>query len=332
MTICFSCVLYAETPKPNVDDPVSYIIANLVTNERYNEALIIADSINYLYPSSPYGPLLTATILNFRAIDFEDDLDDQTILALCKEVEVRTNNLIDSGDSTAALWLYLGTIESYRLLISNRQGFFYRTLKYIRYSRKHFQTVIKIDSTCWDAYYGLGIYMYYLSSRAGFLRSIGLITDKRDEGIRYIKTAAEKGSLTALAARNSLMWIAVEQENYIKAERLARELLDQFPNRRCFLWGLGRILKHKKQWQEAIDVYSTLLASVRSEQRNNHYNEIGCLHSIVRANIELKNWSDVINFTNEALAIPLSEEVVKRKKADIRKLKQMRKKALKQKH
>ena len=84
----------------------------------------------------------------------------------------------------------------------------------------------------------------------------------------------------------------------------------------------------QEDWSEAIKVYSKLLNSVRNESRNNHYNEIGCLHALAVANYELKKWQEVIELAGEALAIDISQTVAERKKKDIDHLKKLRSKAL----
>ena len=83
----------------------------------------------------------------------------------------------------------------------------------------------------------------------------------------------------------------------------------------------------QKNWKKAIETYHKILESVRSESRNNHYNEVGCLHSLAVANAELSNWKRVVELANEAFAVDLSLEVAERKEKDIKHLRKLRKQA-----
>ncbi len=315
---------YAEF---GISHPISQTIVTLATNEEYDSALVLIDSLTTMLPDNPYGYLLTATILSGRAVDFEDEIDDLAILAACDEV--RRLCLADNHDSSPLLLYYLGMADIYHGIVLQRQGALFSYFKRILKAGHYLERAVELDSTCWDVYYGLGMYQYYTSSRAGLLRSIGIISDKRKEGIHNIQTAIDRGTLTTNAARNSLAWVELENKNYEEAVRRSRESLEIFPNRRAFMWCLGKALAYSERWTEMIPVFTALLESVRSESRNNRYNEVSCLYFLTKANFELGNWSDVLNFSKEALALSLTPKVMDRKKNDIKQLKQMKKTAQK---
>lgn len=324
---CGSVVLCAETSWMNRKSQLSEIIVNLATNEDYDSALVLTDSIMQVQPDNPYCPLLKATVLSARAIDFEDDIDFPAIIQLCEQSEKLVKVILDKNKTAADLWFYLGMIELYRSIVNQRQGAWFKSIKHVLKGGGFLEEAIKLDSSNWDIHYGLGMYKYYRSKRAGILRSLGLIADRRDEGINHIQLAAERGSLTRISARNSLAWIAYEKGNYDQAIRLSGELLAEFPGKRAFNWCLGKALLRSGRWQEAKSVFEILLISVRKEERNNHYNEIDCLHRLAVVNSSLHDWDEVIRLADKARAIQLSEFVLKKKKDDIAHLKQMREKA-----
>ena len=312
------------------DSLISSRISSLIANEQYDMALRVADSVSASTSESPFGQVLNLIILNSRGIDYEDNLDDEAVRAACQKVKELSNRQLENVDESACLWFYIGTADMFMSIVETRNGSLYNALVNVLRAGNSFRKAVSLDSTCWDAYYGRGCYRYYLSSRAGLLRNIGLVSDHRDQGVEDIEIAAKNGVLTRLAAKNSLAWIAMEQGDYPLAIKLAKELCAEYPGRRAFLWCLGKALKHEGQWEEALAVYTELLESVRGEERNNHYNEIGCLHSIALAHSELGNWSDVVRISDAAVEITLSREVSKKKRDDVKKLTEMRKKALKQ--
>jgi len=306
----------------------SKIISDLLANEEYETALQIADSVKSSDPDNPFGVLLIATVLNSRAIDFEDGEDDIKLEQACNEVENLSLIYFTDKDSSLVYRFYMGTIEMYRMMVQVKRGSYFKAFKGIRRAGKLFDEAVKIDSTFWDAYYGSGVFTYYRSSRAGILRTLHLVSDDRMRGISYIQEAADKGTITALAAQNTLAWIAIEREDYEKSLAISSRLNRKYPDTRAFLWCKGNALRKMERWEEVIIVYNELLKSVQSEQRNNYFNQLGCLHSIAQANTGLENWAEVVENVNQAFALNLNSNVAKRKKADLNRLKKMKTEAI----
>ncbi len=308
--------------------PICRTISELAAAENYAKAWQIADSIDFIQPEDPLGPFLRVTILSFQSIDFEDDFYNEAILKSADEVERRIRNCIQNGESTAELYFYLGSIEFYRTIVSERNGSFLKSVKQVIKSGGYFRKAVKLDSSCWDAYHGLGLFKYYKSQKAGFLRTIGIVSDERSKGLEHIELSSQKGCITALSAKSSLIWIAIEMNEFKRADSLLTIMLKRYPTTRAFLWAKGRIEFHRENWDEVIVTYGKILKSVRTESRNNHYNEIGCLHSIGKAYYNLENWESVIKIADTAKSIDISPDISKRKKADLKRLSKMKQKAV----
>lgn len=319
---------FAETSQDIlIDDPIGRRIVDIATNQRYEEAFLILDSLINIYPANPYGYMLRATTLSARTIDFEDDQDLDDILAACQNVEKLAPVFFNNPDSSAQCQLYLGMATLYRSLVLLRQDQLLAMVRKLLQASENLKLAYKLDPTLWDVHYGLGMYQYQMSKHAGILRSIGLIADTREEGIEHIKIALEKGILTVNAARNSLAWIEMERENYDESIRISRENLTVFPGIRAFLWCLGKSLIYAEQWEESIPVFEQLLASVRSEEKNNFYNEIECLHKLTTANFELERWQDVVKYSDQVMSLSPSDKVKDKKSKDLSRIMKMRKRA-----
>jgi len=311
--------------KPSLDPVLAVRFTDIIANERYEDALNIADSVLLIDPHRPEGWFLRASVFNARSIDFEDDVDLEDLSEACDSVKSISEKMILDGDDSAQLKFFLGSILGYQSFMAFRTGELLKAISTGRKMAERYKEAIEQDSSCWDAYLGLGLYYYHWSKHAGILRSIGLVKDRRDEGIQMIKTCAEKGSISALAARSNLAWMAIEREDYDEAIDISGELLIEYPDRRAFLWCLGKAEMEAEKWADATRTYQKLLCSVRNETRNNRYNEIGCLHALTKANAELGNWREVIRLSGEALKIELSIEVAKRKAKDLERLKALHK-------
>ena len=186
----------------------------------------------------------------------------------------------------------------------------------------------RMDPALWDAYLGLGSFYYNLGAHAGMLRRFGVIKDRRAEGIAMVRLAAERGSLTRVAARSTLAWILIDAGDFEAAIETAGALARRYPESRAFYWCLGRAYIASSRWEEAAGIYAGLLQLIRSESRNNRYNELGCLHAIARCHLELGRWHKVIETADEALTLELAPDVARRKSDDIKQLGRYRRQAL----
>ncbi len=301
---------------------------DLVASERYDEALAIADSLSTNYPDSPEGYFIRATALNGRSIDYEDELDNEALAEACQQVQTICEGLLEKGDA-AHLRFYLGTILGYRSFQSYRSGDWVNAYMQGVRAAKHLEAALEIDSTCRDACLGLGSFYYYRSSRAGLLRRVGIISDRREQGLELIRLAARRGRFSFIAARSALTWISIEMEELDSAITQARRLLERYPGSRASLWCLGSALMKAEKWEEAAQTYEQLLTSIRRESRNNHYNEVGCLHALARGYAEMGRWQMVVRFSGEALDLKLDPGVARSKSSDISRLKLLRKRGLK---
>ena len=311
-----------------LDSILAVKVVDHIACEQYDEALHLADSLRLDGEQLLPGWFLRASVLSSRLTDFEDELDDEALLHACKQVQELCEIAIREGDRSAMTRFYLASVLGYLSFRAFKHDNLMETISLAKKMGHLYEEAVSLDSTCWDAYLGLGAYYYHSSARAGLLRRVGLISDKRDEGIRLVKISAERGTFSRLAARSNLAWLAIDRERYDEAVQIITQLLEGYPNRRAFLWAMGRVRMKQRNWNEAIKIYETLLVSLRSEARNNHYNEIGCLHALAVAHGKLGDWRRVRKLTDEALAIDLSSGVAERKKKDLDRLKKLRRQAL----
>ncbi len=312
----------------NLDSTLALQVVHLITSQEYETALGLADSLLNDGNHALQGWFIRATILNSRTTDFEDEIDDEALFEACDSVSAICGRLIAEGDKSTIVRFYMGSVSGYLSFKALKRNKIMKAVSYGRKMAGWYEEAMAFDSSFFDAYLGLGSYYYHSSDRAGVLRSLGLISDRREEGLRLIRICAERGTFSRLAARSNLAWLAISREEYDTAIRIAKQLLEEYPNRRAFLWCLGKAQKEMGNWSDAVETYETLLSSVRSENRNNHYNEVGCLHSLVKAHAELGNWREVVTLSDEALRLELSPEVADRKAKDIKRLKKMRKEGL----
>ena len=324
----FISYIYAAPFSAGLDSVLALRVISLITAERYEEALSISDSLIDTHPQAPGGWFLRASVLSSRSIDFEDELDDPAFHLACDSVRSICSRLIENGEDSAWVRFYLGSTLGYLSFKAMKNGRTFDAVSKAVKMAANYEETIKIDSSFWDAYLGLGVYYYQRSQRAGILRVIRLISDRREEGLRLLQICAEKGRFSSIAASSNIAWLAIYREDYETALSVSEELLEQYPYSRAFLWCLGRAQIGLKRWDEAIETYRRILTSVRQESRNNRYNEISCLHAMTTANAELNNWHEVVRLSGEALTLNIDSKVTARKLKDLKRLKKLHRKGL----
>ena len=319
-------VAVAETPgglEPLMDSVLACRTIGLIVREDYDEALKLGDSLLHSDPALPDGYFIRAAVLNTRGIDFEDDLDLTAAEANFDSVQSICSRLISAGLDSPWVHYYRGTILGYRSYWAFRNGQYLKGYLIGVDAARDFSATLELDSTYYDAGLGLGTFLYYRSARAGLLRDICILTDQRDEGIALIAKAAVNGQFSRLPAQSALAWIDIEEGRCGEAIAKARELLTRYPDSRSFRWCLGRACLSTQRWSEAAAVYRELLASVRAQARNNHFNEVGCLHALARCYSELSDWENALAVTEEALSLSLTPEIADRKAADLKRLREI---------
>jgi len=297
---------------------------SLIASQRYDMALALADSMIQSNPEAPTGYFIKATILDARGIDYEDDLDLTQWNQACDDAELGCRRRISAGAESADIRFILGTIYGYRSYHDFRSGNTVHAFKEGLDAVREWKRAMELDSTCWDAYLGLGTYYYHRSAKAGVLRKVGLVQDRRAEGIRLVQLAAQRGKFTRLAARSGLAWLLIEEKRFDDAEQIAKELVAEYPESRVFYWCLGRTQFNSGKWSDAAFTYETLLSLIQNDSRNNYYNEIGCLHSLAICYQKSGLTQEANAAAERALTLRPSAEIAKRKTKDINDLKRLK--------
>ncbi len=122
---------------------------------------------------------------------------------------------------------------------------------------------VEIDSTYYDAYFGLGVYHYYADVMPKLVKTasrlIGVEGDRR-QGLYELKLAAEKGSYARAEAAYFLGKIyAYMEEDHQKAHECFRFLSTQYPENAGFLLDLGESLRRSGKLDEAQETFVAAL-------------------------------------------------------------------------
>jgi hypothetical protein len=167
---------------------------------------------------------------------FDNELNQADKLA--NQILARSPN--DQGAILAEVMVN-GLRGDYVALIENRS---LASLSYMKKSRAMADKLLVADASCYDAYLALGAENYILSLNSApvrwILRVTGSQTDK-EQGIAWLKLAAQKGSYLAPYARLLLAVAALRDKDNKTARDLLQSLAMQFPKNDLYARELARI-------------------------------------------------------------------------------------------
>lgn len=252
-------------------------------NGEFESAHRALDSLILTYPDDPAGYLYKAAVYLGEMTDAEEDLHAVEFNALIDTVISLTGGRDSGGSARHAAWMKLweGHARAYRSLRESRFGSFTSALKQAFEARSCYEEGLKSDSSLYDLYGGLGMFHYWKSAKAGFLRWIGLFKNEKEKGVAELRLAQDSSLISSQAARNALIWIWLDMKEYDSVVVACGELLEQFPHGKLFLWPLAKAYFESERYDLAAETYH-LIRDKLVQSPGNYYNIIECDHSLNR--------------------------------------------------
>jgi Tetratricopeptide repeat len=253
--------------------PDTPAILDYIYSGRIDQAISEARQIQDNEPNNPLGYILEAEALWWKiwwgsaeykygmtmARHREKTPADQPYLDLAtKAYSLATQNLAahDSGE----MRLYAGMADAMAARLYGLRGEARNTAKFGVRARENMRRALAVDPSMADAYFGLGLYSYYvdtLSAAAKVLRFfMGIPGGSKEEGIRQLHRAIAEGQLTPAAAR---FYLAINLHNfdqrYEEALRVITPLRDKYPQNPLFHLVQGDLLAKIGKKQQALEEY-----------------------------------------------------------------------------
>ncbi len=264
-------------------------IQQQIFSDDFDGAERTADSLSAARPGDPAGCLFKAIAVVSRMFDAEDDTTRTEFKVLLDSVNALADERLTNADRRERAWmhLYRGHAASYDALYESHFGSLISALRKARAGAAEYRQGLDEDSTVYDLYFGLGLYHYWKSAKAGVLRWVGLVHNERDRGIRELQLAADSSLISRQAARSALIWIWMDREQYDSALALTSEMLRRYPDGRSFLWPLAQTQFARDNWNAAASTYRRLRDRIALHP-GNYYNLIECDYYLARSYEQLR--------------------------------------------
>ena len=266
-TLLFICALGASSFAASIEPHSLDAGYRQMYNLDFSSAHQTFQGFEQAHPEDPLGPVSNAAAYLFAEFDrlhilevelFTDDnkfehrdkptpdphARDAFYNELTKADQLADQTLSHTPNAAGALFAKIltnGLRGDYLALIEKKN---FAGLGYIKTARGLAGKLLAADPSYYDAYLAVGVENYLLSTNPApvrwFLRLSGAQTDK-DEGIKNLKLAAEKGHYLAPYARLLLAVAALRDHDPNTARTLLSGLSQEFPNNRLYRNELARL-------------------------------------------------------------------------------------------
>lgn len=184
---------------------------------------------------------------------------DDDYLRLTEKASSIAESRIAKADS-AEMQLYAGISWGQRARLLGLRGDRRATARAGINARMHLLRCLQLDPEMADAYTGLGLYNYYvdtLSSIARILRFfMGIPGGSKQEGVRQLEIAMEKGTLTRVEARFYLAKnLRLYDHDYEHSLEILSPLTEEFPRNPIFQLLQGDILAKLGRREPAVESF-----------------------------------------------------------------------------
>ncbi|MCP5064152.1 MAG: hypothetical protein GY936_17060 [Ignavibacteriae bacterium] len=271
-------VFSQQHPNTEVDSLLNSGIDQILS-QNYTLSKSTFELLDQQHSEIPLGKIYLVANEIARTVDYAEEFNEQYIDSLLNFAEEQTSNLLDSDDED--LWYnYYGALIQgykayYKAITNNIISAFSNGVN----SLQKFQICLEIEPKFYEGYIAIGAYNYWKSKQTKSLSWLPFVSDKREEGIKYLEEAVNHSTYNYYLAANSLIWIYIDDDQSDKAIELSSKMLELFPESRFFRWGLARAYEDIDT-NKAITTYSEILTSVETLDKRNYFNDIVLKHKI----------------------------------------------------
>ena len=249
------CPLMAET---GIRDSAVLEISRAIWENRLPEATLLAERLVDNEPDNPAAYFLLGAVYQTISEDYRNDSLVEEIYKYLNQA-INLSNKRKDKDSHNANWYFIaGASYGYRGIHKAFHGSWWQAFKDGFRCQSNLKKAVDLDSTYYDAYWGLGSYYYYRTVKSKVFLWLPFVSDMREEGIALVRMAIARGFLAKDMARASLLKIYLTEERYQDLVSLADSLDRIIPQSPYMLWHYARGLLALGRTDEADEKTSRL--------------------------------------------------------------------------
>ena len=301
-------------------------IISLRFDHRYAEADSLTGELAEGYGNDP-------AIYFLRASNLHDMMHHREDFRRTTEMEALLDSAIALASADTSdpwnLWI-IGSSQGYRALARAERGEYLPAYRLSRRAYSMLKRAAAHRETRADALMGMGGYDYWKSAKLGFLVSLPLISDDREEGARALETARDSSVYSREAALHALVYVYCEEGDIPSAKEARNLVADAHPRSLLPLWydiAIASAAGNAAEYSTAADMLLFALDTIGTEQIANilelramsaeaaagrdNWEEV-CRHCLALEKLEIPEWTSLAKSEQLELLKDLCEEAEER--------------------
>ncbi len=281
-----TCTSASAQDRPALRQEISQHL-EFIFQGNYAEASKRFGELSAKYPAHPAGDFYQAVTLTWqsyvdgkldtgkRGFDVQiNDLLDTTIRK-AEALKARVGKSV--GEESEALF-FLGSAYAMRSRLNVLQNHALPAARFARTGQDHLNALIKLTPDDADAYFSAGSIFYRVGlltdsplgrAASSLLGAKSLPVGDRQQGVSYLKRAAENGQHTSVDAKLALLEIYTLIENqFAEALPIAANLQTKYPDNQTFARYLLRIYLGLKDKAKLTQTARQIIANVKAGKPN----------------------------------------------------------------
>ncbi|MEW5923502.1 MAG: hypothetical protein AB1746_05895 [Candidatus Zixiibacteriota bacterium] len=232
ITVIFFLLIFyiPAVSQTRLKDSTVHAIAVAVATNHFEDAIAWSQKIIDNEPDNPVGYFLLGALTQTLSEEFRNDSRNLLIDSLLTLAIDRSNEMKESEPDNPELHFISGASLGYRAIHRAFHGRWFKAFRDGLKCSSHLGKSLDLDSTYYDAYWGMGSYLYYRTIKARDFLWLPFVSDQRDEGMAMIKRAIAHGQLAGQLARESFLRIYWTEERYDDLLGLADSLYGSLPD------------------------------------------------------------------------------------------------------
>ncbi|RKY98342.1 MAG: hypothetical protein DRQ13_03660 [Ignavibacteriae bacterium] len=286
-------------PEPRVDALLKDGIIHII-NQDYEGARIFFQALDDEYSNLPFGKIYLAAVSIAESYDYAEEFHSDFIYNNLEEAKEQSLDLLDEDEENLWYKYFYALSEGYIAYFNAINESWLSAVSTGLNSISAFEECLEFDTAFYESYIAIGTFEYWKSRKSESLSWLPFIDDNKSYGIERLITAIDSSSYNTYLAINSLIWIYIDQENYLAAIQTAEKALINFPESRLFRWGLVRAYEDVDP-EHSINIYYEIFNSYSKCKESNKVNETILKHLIAQQYVAIGDEQKAIELCKEIL-------------------------------
>ncbi len=293
---------------------------DLVFADSFSRAYELIEEMPAADPERPIYHLLYGSVLHAEMLDSEDFAREKRFFTHIDSCVNYLKRWTDDNPDDPWGFLYLGSAYGYKSILHVHKKRWLKSLFSGLKAKGKFAKAIKLDSTIYDSYTGMGNYHYWSTVKLG--KYIPFLPDNREKGLVELRLAADSSLFSRKPALAGLAWAMIQEKRYKEAILIGKTLLEETCGGRNSLWILGGAYWRTGNLSLSAKYYKMLIDSFTAADNQNYYNLIFCRYRLGVCKFRLGRADEAKAEFEGLLSYDVIREVEKRHKKTYKKARQ----------